>query len=82
MPKLSPEQHQHLINQFTTQIDALNESLPETMTLYDLEKSVEHTGKQILNSTLETLTSNQSVRISPSMPALPQANPKKRCNPR
>ena len=82
MPKLSPEQRQHLINQFTTQIDALNEPLPETMTFYDLEKSVEHTGKQILNTTLETLASHQPARISPPMPALPQISPKKRRNPR
>jgi hypothetical protein len=54
-----------LTNQFTTQIDALNESLAETMTFYDLEKSVEHTGKQILNTTLETLASHQPARISP-----------------
>jgi hypothetical protein len=82
MPKLSPEQRQHLINQFTNQIDMLNESLPETMTFYDLEKSVEHTGKQILNSTLETLASHQPARISPPMPVLPQTSPKKRRNSR
>jgi hypothetical protein len=82
MPKLSPEQRQHLINQFTNEIDVLNESLPETMNFYDLEKSVEHTGKQILNNTLETFASNQPARISPPMPALPHTNPKKRRNPR
>jgi hypothetical protein len=82
MPKLSAEQRQHLINQFTTEIDALNESLPETMTFYDLEKSVEHTGKQILNTTLETLASHHPARIFPPMPALPQTNPQKRRNPR
>ncbi len=82
MPKLSPEQRQHLINQLTTQIDTLNESLPETMTFYDLEKSVEHTGKQILTTTLETLASNQAARISPPMPTLSKTSPKKRRNPR
>ena len=82
MPKLSPEQRQHLINQLTTQIDTLNESLPETMTFYDLEKSVEHTGKQILTTTLETLASNQPARISPPMPTLSKPSPKKRGNPR
>ena len=81
MPKLSPEQRQHLINQFTTQIDALNESLPETMTFYDLEKSVEHTGKQILNSTLETLASNQPARISPPNARIATNQPKKTAQP-
>jgi hypothetical protein len=82
MPKLDPKQRQHLIERFTTEIDALNESLPETMTFYDLEKSVEHTGKQILNSTLETLASHQPARISPPMPEMPPTSPKKRRNPR
>jgi hypothetical protein len=82
MTKLSPEQRQHLINQFTKEIDALNESLPETMSFYDLEKSVEHTGKQILTTTLETLASNQAPRISPPLPEMPPTSPKKRHNPR
>ena len=78
MPKLSPEQRQHLLDQYTAEIDALNKSLPSTMTFYDLEKTVEQIGKRILNNTLEILASNPEARISPPMPALPQTSSKKR----
>lgn len=78
MPKLTPEQRQHLINQYTNELDALNNSLPESMTFYDLEKTIEQTGKRILSTTLETLASTPEARISPPMPTLSQTRPKKR----
>jgi hypothetical protein len=78
MPKLTREQRQHLIDQYTTEIDVLNNSLPESMTFYDLEKTIELTGKRILSTTLETLASNPEARISPPMPTLSQTRSKKR----
>jgi hypothetical protein len=78
MPKLTPEQRQHLINQYTNEIDALNDSLPESMTFYDLEKTIEQTGKRILSNTLETLANQPTARISPPMPSLSKTRPKKR----
>ncbi len=82
MPRLSPAQRQHLLDQYTAEIDALDQSLPNTMTFYDLEKTVEQTGKRILNNTLEILASHPEARISPPMPALSQISSKKRRNPR
>ena len=78
MPKLTFEQRQQLIEEYTKEIDALNDSLPETIPFYELEKTIEKTGQRILSKTLETLASTPNMGISPPMPTLFQTSSKKR----
>lgn len=68
MSKLTLEQRQHLIDLYSAELDALNESPFETMSFYDLELNIERTGQRILAKTLETLANNQNARISPLCP--------------
>jgi hypothetical protein len=78
MPKLTFEKREQLLEQFSSEIDALNDTTSTTMTFYELELALEQTGKRLLSKTLEALSSAPDMGISPPMPALSQAGSKKR----
>jgi hypothetical protein len=78
MPKLTFEQQQALIAQYSKEVEVLNNTVGETMSFYEMEKMVEQTGKRILSQTLESLAQTPKAGISPPMPALSQVRPKKR----